>query len=332
MEGGIPLWVWLIGYDPDVDLTLDWLLDGDPAVRWQTLRDLTDASPDQIAAERARVSREGIGAAILSAQQDDGGWRRPGAPAWLTTLFTLQLLRATGIDPADPAVALAIARLENNLQWNSPEGRWDLRSPEHGGNRFFDGEVEPCINGGVLALGGYFGHPSLNLTRRLFCEQLPDGGWNCEAPKSQRSSYHTTICVLEGLMETERALGPGHSLASEIADARQRAEEFLLERSLFRRLSTGEVADPSFLQFAFPPRYTYNVLRALDYFRDAGRAPEPRMREALAVLETRRTTDGRFLLDGTHNESLAVPFPESPGEPNRWITLRARRVLRWAER
>ncbi len=307
--------------------TLVWLLDGDPAIRWQALRDLTDASPETIAVERARLPREGMAAAILAAQHPDGAWRRSGSPTWLTTLFTLQLLRATGIDPADPAVSSAITLLETNQQWNSPEGRWDLRSPVHGGNRFFDGEEEPCINGGVLALGGYFGRPSENLTRRLLSEQLPDGGWNCEAPKSQRSSYHTTICVLEGLLETERALGLAHPLVPPIAAARHRAEEYLLERHLFRRLSTGEIADPSFLRFAFPPRYTYNVLRALDYFRDAGHPSDPRMSEALQVIHSRQQQSGLWMLDATHNESLAFPFPESPGEPSRWITLRALRVL-----
>lgn len=311
--------------------TLNWLLssESDPALRWQTLRDLTDASPEAIAAERARLPHEGIAAQILAAQHPDGAWRRPGSPTWLTTLFTLQLLRATGIDPADPAVASAMTRLEANLRWNDAPGCWDLRSPDHGGNPVFDGEVEPCINGGVLALGGYFLHPSENLARRLLTEQLPDGGWNCEAPKSQRSSYHTTICVLEGLLETERAFGSGHPLVNQIAAARHCAEEYLLERHLFRRLFTGEVADTSFLQFAFPPRYTYNVLRALDYFRDTGHPPDPRMREAVQIIQNRQQPDGRWPLDATHNESLAFPFPES-GEPSRWITLRALRVLRWS--
>ncbi len=312
--------------------TLDWLLAADPALRWQTLRDLTDAPPETVAAERGRLPHEGLAAQILACQQSDGAWRRTNSPTWLTTLFTLLLLRGTGIDPADPAVRSAVARLESSLQWNNPEGRWDLRSPEYGGRLFFDGEVEPCINGGVLALGGYFGHPSEDLTRRLLAEQLPDGGWNCEAPRSQRSSYHTTICVLEGLLETERALGPAHSLIAQIAAARHRAEEYLLERHLFRRLSTGDIADPSFFQFAFPPRYTYNVLRALDYFRDAGHPPDPRMNDALQIIQDRQTPDGRWILDATHNESLAFPFPESPGETSRWITLPALRVLGWFAR
>jgi hypothetical protein len=196
-----------------------------------------------------------------------------------------------------------------------------------GGNPFFEGEVEPCINGGVLALGAYFGRASQDLARRLLGEQLDDGGWNCDAPPSTRSSFHTTICVLEGLLEYERALGSPPAIAS----ARRRGEEYLLERALFRRRSTGDVADPAFLELAFPPRYHYDVLRALDYFRAADVRPDPRMSEAVHVIESRRQPDGRWLLDRAYDEALAVPVGEPVGEPSRWNTLRALRVLRWYE-
>ena len=297
---------------------IDWLLDSDPAIRWQVMRDLTDACPAEVAAERARVPREGLGAQILACQASDGSWHRAGAPDWLPTLFTLQLLRATGVDHADPAVNSAMARLESGFRWHET----------FGAKPFFEGEVEPCINGGALALGAYFGRPAESLARRLIGEQLADGGWNCEAPKSTRSSFHTTICVLEGLLEYERAVGS----ASEIVRARRRAEEYLLERGLFRRRSTGEVANPAFLKFAFPPRYCYDILRALHYFRDAGSPPDARVDEAIHVVQSSQQADGRWLLDDTHNESLAFRFSESAGEPSRWNTLRALRVLRWYER
>jgi hypothetical protein len=305
----------------------EWLLDSDPAIRWQAMRDLTDASAATIAAERIRVSLEGIGAAILAGQEPDGAWRRAGAPTWLTTLFTMQLLRATGVDRTDPNVESAVARAEANLQWNVHENRWDLRSPEFGGNAFFLGEVEPCINGGVLALGGYFGRPNERLARRLLREQLEDGGWNCEAPKSRRSSFHTTICVLEGMLEYERAAGG----VPEITEARRRGEEYLLARGLFRRVSNGEVVNPAFLTFGYPPRYEYDVLRALDYLRNAGVAPDGRLDEAVEVVRSRRQTDGRWFLDRSHPEAIAVSLGESVGEPSRWNTLRAMRVLRWFE-
>jgi hypothetical protein len=307
--------------------TIDWLLDSDPAIRWQAMRDLTDASPAAVAAERARVAHEGIGAEILARQEPDGSWHRPDPPVWLPTLFTLLLLRATGVHPAEPAVESAVARLEASLRWND-DGCWELRRTELGGNRFFQGEEEPCINGGVLALGAYFGHPTESLARRLVSEQLDDGGWNCEAPKSTRSSFHTTICVLEGLLEYERTIGS----APEIAAARRSGEEYLLQRGLFRRLSTGEVANPAFLDLSFPPRYHYDVLRALDYFRQADVQPDPRISEAVDFVESRRQADGRWLLDRAYDEALALPIGEAAGEPSRWNTLRALRVLRWYER
>lgn len=291
------------------------------------MRDLTDASRAAIAAERARVPREGLGAEILGCQELDGSWRRADAPVWLLTLFTFLLLRATGVDRAEPAVESAVAHLESSLRW-SDQDCWDLRSAELGGNRFFEGEVEPCINGGVLTLGAYFGRPTESLARRLVGEQLDDGGWNCEAPESKRSSFHTTICVLEGLLEYERAVGS----APEIAAARRRGEDYLLKRALFRRLSTGEVANPAFLELAFPPRYHYDILRALDYFRAAGVEPDARMSDAVCFIESKRQADGRWLLDRAYDEALALPFGESIGDPSRWNTLRALRVLRWYER
>ena len=300
----------------------DWLLGADPAIRWQAMRDLTDASPAAIAAERARVAREGIAAEILACQGSDGAWHRTNAPDWLPTLYTMLLLRATGVDPAEPAVQSAVARLEAGFRWEK----------QHGAKPFFEGEVEPCINGGTLALGAYFGRPTESLARRLVGEQLDDGGWNCEAPPSTRSSFHTTICVLEGLLEYGRAVGGGSGIGPEIAEARLRGQEYLVKRALFRRLSTGEVANLEFLQFAFPPRYHYDVLRALDYLRDAGVQPDARMEDAVRVVKSRREPDGRWLLEGSYTEALALPFREPVGQPSRWNTLRALRVLRWYER
>jgi hypothetical protein len=296
---------------------IDWLLDADPAIRWQAMRDLTDVAPAVVAAERARVGREGIGAAVLARQEPDGSWRRAETPAWLPTLFTMQLLRATGIDPADPAVGSAVARLALGFRWHE----------EFGAKPFFEGEVEPCINGGALALGAYFGRPAAALARRLVSEQLDDGGWNCDAPKSVRSSFHTTICVLEGLLEYERAVGP----VPEVRAARQRGEEYLLARGLFRRRSTGEVALPAFFEFAFPPRYHYDVLRALDYFR-AACASVDGVDDAVRLLESKRQSDGRWLLDSAYQEALSLPTGEVVGKPSQWNTLRALRVLKWFEK
>src|SRR5262252_1552468 len=300
---------------------IEWLLNFDPAISWQVMRDLIDASPAEVAAERARIPLEGIGANILASQGTDGSWHRADEPDWLPTLFTMQVLRATGVDPADPAVQSAVERLRNGFRWHQ----------DFGAKPFFDGEVEPCINGGTLALGAYFSRPSESLARRLLSEQLDDGGWNCDAPKSTRSSFHTTICVMDGLFEYERAVGH----AAEAAAARKRGEEYLLKRRLFRRLSTGEVANPEFLEFAFPARYHYDVLRALDYFRNAAAhdnvQPDARINDAVHLVESKRQADGRWFLDRAYDEALALPSGESVGEPSRWNTLRALRVLHWYE-
>lgn len=296
---------------------LDWLLDADPAIRWQVMRDLADVTPQKLVAERARVAREGLGAEILARQGEDGAWHKDGEPDWLPTLFTALLLRATGADPAEARVDEAMAKLGAGFRWHESLG----------GKTFFEGETEPCINGGALAVGSYFGRPSEALVRRLLGDQLSDGGWNCEAPKSVKSSFHSTICVLEGLLEYERAVGG----APEVAAARRRGEEYLLERKLFRRRSTGEVVKAEFLKCAFPPRYRYDVLRGLDYLR-AANVVDRRVGEAIRRIEDGRQPDGRWLLDDAHTEAVDIPIGETVGQPSRWNTLRALRVLRWYKR
>src|ERR671928_72957 len=257
---------------------LDWLLDSDPAIRWQALRDLTDAPEDVVAAERARVAAEGWGARLLAARDRDGQWAggacfpagwRPsegGGQPWTSTLPTLVLLRDFGLDPKAAAAQETLALVRENCRW------------EHAGQRFFDGEVEPCINGRTVALGAYFGQDVEGIVARLLAEQLEDGGWNCEAENgSVRSSFDTTINVLEGLLAHERATGG----SAESIAARRRGEEYLLERKLIRRKSTGEVVNPAWLQFSFPIRWHYDVLRGLEYFRSAGGLPDPRLAEAI---------------------------------------------------
>jgi len=335
----------------DTPTALDWLLASDPAIRWVALRDLTNASPGELAAERARVSCEGVGAEILAAQELDGAWRRPDAPTWLTTLFTLQLLRATGVDPADRTVVSALDRAEANLRWNDYPGFWDLRASDFGpgpaegkhgckpgGNPFFEGEEEPCINGGVLAFGAYFGRPNETLAHRLLAEQLPDGGWNCEAENgSTRASFNTTICVLEALLEYELTFGT----TPEVTAARLRGQEYLLGRRLFKRKSTGEVIyydrkdgrgkedHPAFTLFAFPTWWHYDVLRGLEYLRRAGVAPDERVAEAIDLVASRRDRDGRWPLEVRYPGTMPVEIDDGEGRPSRWNTLRALRVLRW---
>jgi hypothetical protein len=229
-------------------------------------------------------------------------------------MYTLVFLRDLGIDPANERVQGAIDLVRRNVTW----GPW------HGNSPFFEGEVEPCINGRVVALGAYFGERSDQLVDRLLSEQLADGGWNCQAPQSVHSSFHTTICVLEGLLAFEQAFG-GTTL---VTDARRRGQEYLLERRLLRRLSTGEIINPTWTQFAFPTLWHYDVLRALDYLRAAGVEPDARIEEAVAIVLERRQDDGRWPFDVRHRNTIHEEMAGAVGEPNRWITLRALRVLR----
>jgi hypothetical protein len=309
---------------------LDWLLDSDPAIRWQVLSDLADAPVELVATERARVATEGWGARLLALQGEDGQWeggalfpaRRTasgeqsvGQP-WTATAYSLVSLREFGADPQCHQLRRVVAQVREHCRW------------EHAGQPFFAGEVEPCINGMVVALGAYFGQDVDGVVARLVGEQLEDGGWNCEAENgSVRSSFNTTIRVLEGLLAHERATGGS---AVSIA-ARIRGEEYLLERKLFRRRTTGVVVDPAWLQFSFPTRWHYDLLRGLEYFRAAGASPDPRVEEAIGVLRSKRQPDGTWLLERTHPGAVHFALEAGDGLPSRWNTLRALRVLRWAE-
>ena len=293
-----------------------WLLDSDPAIRWQVMRDLTKEPENAFNTERRRVGLEGWGAQLLDLQNPDGTWGDDiSTPKWSSTLYTLVLLCDMGLDPTSEQARKMINLVRDGFRW----------PPEFGSPPFFEGEVEPCINGRVVALGVYFGEVNDRLVDRLLSEQLEDGGWNCEAPQSQRSSFHTTINVLEGLLAYEQARG----ITSAVSEARQRAQEYLLERRLLRRLSTGEVIDKKWTRFSFPTTWHYDILRGLDYLRSAGIKPDERVSEAVELVAKRQHQNGRWPLQNPH------PFPydfrmEGPsGSASRWNTLRALRVLDW---
>jgi hypothetical protein len=302
--------------------TTDWLLDSDPAIRWQVMHDLTDSSAEAVAAERARVVKEGWGAELLALQGPDGIWRRGDEQPDLVTVRALDELRALGPDPDAAQVSAAIARLRDSAEWLG------ILPPGYAfhGRPFFTGETEPCINGRIMAIGAYFGQDVRAIVDLLLTEQMADGGWNCEQENgSTRGSFHSTINVLEGLHEFERSNGAD----AQITAARLKGEEYLLSRRLFRRLSTGEIVDPSFTQFSFPTGYHYDVLRGLDYFRAGGGAPDARTDDAFALLKSKRSDDGHWPLEDEHPDDTFFSFGEAVGNPSRWITLRALRVLRW---
>lgn len=303
---------------------IDWLLDSDPAVRWQVLQHLTDAPAEQVLAERDRVATEGWGARLLPLQGADGQWDGgtywpqhdddPDGQPWTATTYSLLLLRDFGLNPATPEARGAVRLVRDNSRW------------EEGNQPFFRGEVEPCINGMTAALGAYFGENVDAVVDRLTREQLGDGGWNCEAERgSTRSSFHTTICVLEGLLEHERATG-GTSASRE---ARHRGDEYLLERRLLRRKSTGDMISQDWLRFSFPTRWYYDVLRGLDYFRSAGGTPDERLGEAADLARSKQQPGGIWLLENTHAGKVHFPLEDGDGQPSRWNTLRALRVLKW---
>jgi hypothetical protein len=307
---------------------LAWLLDGDPSVRWQARRDLLSTPPDEVAAERARVATEGHCARLLAAQGADGTWAGVAwNRGWDSTMHVLMLLRELGLDPASRPARRAVDLVSERVTWRG------CGPPECDDNPFFAGETEPCINAQVAVAGAYFGADVSALVGRLLAGQLPDGGWNCEAPHgSGRSSFNTTICVLEALLEYERASGA----PPEAGQARQRGQEYLLDRGLMRRHSTGEVIERdrkggnSWARFAFPAWWHYDVLRGLDYLRSAGAAPDDRVREAVTLVASRRGGQGRWPLDIRYPGRLPVELDDGEGQPSRWNTLRALRVLRWS--
>jgi hypothetical protein len=314
---------------------IDWLLDSDPSIRWQVMRDLLDAPETEWSAERAKVETEGWGGRLLSYEDEDGqwaggaflprgfdarAWQEEGQP-WTATTFALSELRELGLDPAAERARRAVELIGANSRW------------DHDGEPYWEGEVEECINGRTVADGAYFGVDVAPIVERLVGERLGDGGWNCErANGSVRSSFASTINVLEGLLEYERATGG----TPESRAARRSGEEFLLERRLFRRLSTGEPADERFLSFLHPNRWRYDVLRALDHFRAAGQltgaTPDPRLGEAVDHVRSKRRDDGTWALDWALPGRVWFELDDGPGKPSRWVTLRALRVLRWWER
>ena len=286
-----------------------------------------EAPPEVVAAERARVATEGWGARLLALRDEDGQWaggayfpaqrrrcRRGAVRAathdadggeddaqpWTATTYSLLLLRDFGVDPQNDQVRETVALVSNHCRW------------EEGGQRYFDGEVEPCINGMTVALGAYFGQGVDGVVARLLDEQLEDGGWNCWAAYgSRRSSFATTINVLEGLLAHERSTGG----SAETVAARRRGDEYLLERRLFRRKSTGEIVEPDWLQFSFPTRWHYDVLRALEYFRSSGDDPDPRIEAAIELLRSKQQPDGSWLLEHTHPGEVHFPLRMATASP-----------------
>ncbi|WP_133545187.1 hypothetical protein [Microbacterium sp. BK668] len=309
-----------------MDVT-EYLKQGDPAIRWQVMQDLEAAPAADVAAERARVAAEGWGATLLGLQADDGYWdggayRPPWTESyanffdtWSATHFSLQTLMDLGADPADPRVREALDRVERNVRW------------DYNDELYFQGEVEPCINGVALSIGAYFGRDASRICQTLVDTQLGDGGWNCWVDDGQGvGSFHSTICALEGLRDWESATGGTESSR----EARRRGEEYLLDRRLMRRATTGEIADPRFTLLSFPTRWYYDILRGADYFRIARPQRDERCAEAVDLIRSKALPMGMWKIENEHQGASHLAFEdEAEGFPSRWVTLRALRVLRW---
>lgn len=312
---------------------MKWLLESDPAIRWQAMQDLTDAPADEVAAERAKIATVGWGARLLALQGDDGSWAGTAwNQGWDSTMHVLWLLREMGLAPASDEAQQAVERVREGVHWRGWDWDGTWRGQEFEGTPFFIGEVEPCINGQVAASGAYFGQDVERIIDRLLGEQLSDGGWNCEAANgSTRSSFNTTICVLEALLEYELTGGSN----SAVTTARLRGQQYLLERRLFHRRTTGEVIERDrqdetiFTRFAFPTWWHYDVLRGLEYLRRAGAAPDERVSEAIDLVLSKRDNNGRWPLEVLYPGNMPLEFDEGEGRPSRWNTLRALRVLDW---
>lgn len=314
------------------DAVVRWLLDGDPAIRWQALRDFVGAPQRTVERERQRVAREGWGSRLLARQDKGGVWARGASPQvglyspkWTSTTYTMLLLRDFGLPSTNRQARMACAPLlDGGIQ---PDGgisygtwaKWTRRG-------------ETCVTGMVLSLLAYFHFDDARLdivVDYLLEQQMPDGGWNCRRPSgATHSSVHTTISVLEGLrvFELFRARG-----ISNVRTAQRRGREFLLAHRLFRSHRTGEIIKPEFTRFVFPPRWHYDVLRALDHFRAVDAPRDERLGDALDIVRSSRRADGRWLLPRAYAGKTYFAL-ERVGAPSRWNTLRALRVLAWWDR
>ena len=311
-----------------MDESIQWLLEGDPSIRWQTLRDLVGASERTVEREQSKVARVGWGARLLARQDAEGRWAaglssEDGlySPKWISTTYTMLLLRDLGLAAGNRQAKQACALLlDRGLQRDG------------GINYGWRGRSETCITGMVLSILSHFRHADARLDilgDHLLKEQMADGGWNCRRDLgATHASMHTTISVLEGLrlLELQRGLN-----VRALRTAQRRGREFLLIHRLFRSHRTGHVIKPEFARFAFPPRWHYDILRALDYFQAVGAPRDARLSEAIDIVRSRRRPDGRWSLEYSYKGKTYFQL-ERVGAPSRWNTLRALRVLKWWDR
>ena len=305
---------------PDEGAVIDWLLAGDPAIAWQTRRDLLDQSAEAYEPERGLVSTTGWGRRLLDHQDADGTWGGGlYSPKWISTTYTLLLLRRCGLQPTDEQARRGVELI------------WD-------GARYFDGGLTPaasiaapeaCATSMYLSLAHYFDvdHPNVQPALDwLLANQLTDGGWNCRTVRfgDRHSSFHTSILALEALAEARRV----HAGRTEITTALSAGREFFLRHHLYQSHRDGSIANPAFTKLSFPPRWHYDLLRGLEHFAAANAPTDPRCDDALNLLQQRRRRDGTWPTQNRHSGKVWFEM-EQAGRPSRWNTLRALRVCRW---
>lgn len=341
---------------------ITWLLDTDPALRWQVQRDLLGADETTWQATRARVATEGLGADLLSHQDDDGRWAAgayfpggtdwfdgpdaeehaalPGQP-WTATTWSLTMLREWGADPSALRVADTVAALERSARW------------EYDDLPYWEGEVDCCINAMTLENGLWLGRDMRHLARWFVAHQLADGGWNCEwVEGAEVSSVHSTLNALKGLLAYESAVRSGAAPADDtlpqIRAARRRGEEYLLQRRLMRRLRDGALIGPFITNLAYPLRHVASILNSLTSFRaahlaetrwagadsgtgadDSPARPDPRLADAIEALRAQQGPDGRFLQGRVLPGAVWSPIDVPEGEPSPWVTFLGLRILQW---
>jgi hypothetical protein len=305
------------------DPTINWLLKGDAAIRWQTLRDLVGVDRKAWEKERRLVAQEGWGKRLLARQQASGKWGGGlYSPKWISTTYTMLLLRRLGLSPGHPQGMRACRLLFDNGLYSDGGINFSTRSKHS----------ETCITGMILSILAYFRFPDDRLDRlagHLFEQQMKDGGWNCESCHgATHSSFHTTISALEGLQEYQK-FHPRK--CPEISEVQAKGREFLLEHRLFRSSTTGEVIKAEMTRFSFPPRWHYDIIRGLDYFQDVKADRDERLEDAMEILYQRRKKDGRWVLQNRYSGRTFFEM-EKVGRPSRWNTLRALRVVRWWEK
>jgi hypothetical protein len=304
------------------DDVVDWLLDGDPAIRWQVLDGLVAAPAADVTMQRTEVARDGWGARLLALQDPEGTWSQAlYTPKWVSTTYTMLLLRDLGLPADDPQANKACG-----VMLDSAVGP-GTRSPVGWAS-------ETCIAGLVLSILSAFKVDDDRLERfadHLLGEQMADGGWNCRFRRgAQHASMNTTILALEALVRYERHRARKAKKLTAVRDAQRRGQEFLLVHHLYRSHRTGEVIQPNFVRLAFPPQWHFDALRALDHFRDSGAPRDPRLADGIDLLRSKRHDDGRWALEHRYGGRYWFQM-ETIGQPSRWNTLRALRVLDWWE-